>query len=69
MPYPEDPFALTLRMSFKCPSCTQRALVRSTKDQQSPFMGQVTCSKCGYSADIVTLRKSVAASLKKAPAQ
>lgn len=59
MPYPEDPFALTIRTAWKCPSCGNRPLIRATKDQQSPFLGQVVCQKCSYTNDVNSFRASL----------
>lgn len=56
MPYPDDPFALKIRTSFACPACKKRALVRETKDQRSPFLGQVRCEQCGHVADANSVR-------------
>lgn len=57
MPYPQDPFALKIPAGYKCPSCKASPLIRETKDEKSPFLGQLRCQKCGFTSDPATMRK------------
>jgi C4-type Zn-finger protein len=61
MPYPEDPFALRLNSGLLCPTdgCGKR-LMRETKDQSSPYMGQLKCDECGFTSDDVNEFRSQA---------
>ena len=57
MPYPQDPFALRIKSASICPTpgCNKR-LMRETKDQSSPFMGQLKCDGCGYTGPVTPNR-------------
>jgi len=55
MPYPQDPFALRIKSSYACPTC-KITMIRETKDQQSPFLGQMRCEKCGFISDVDSMR-------------
>jgi hypothetical protein len=57
MPYPEDPFALKLKIGLKCPK-GHRPLIRETADKKSPYMGQVRCEQCGFIGTFDALRES-----------
>lgn len=48
MPYPQDPFALTVKTSFACPGCGQKRMIRETANQQAPYMSQVRCENCNH---------------------
>jgi predicted RNA-binding Zn-ribbon protein involved in translation (DUF1610 family) len=57
VPYPEDPFALRIPTAYICPTqgCGKR-LMRETKDQSSPYMGQLKCDTCGYAGPVTPYR-------------
>ena len=57
MAYPDNPFDLKLPSAYKCTTdgCKGR-FIRETKDETSPWMGQLRCPVCGAITDIVTYR-------------